>query len=204
MLISFEGADGSGKTTQMKLLENYLIANNYKVTSTREPGGTEYGKRIRDLLLTPTLHSMAPLTEIFLFMADRAQHVQDIIRPSLEKGHIVLCDRFTDSTLAYQAGGRLFDAGWLMDLNQRTTQNLSPDLTLLFDVSYESSLKRTQHRPIIDRFEQEHRSFFEQVRAYYLYLAEQQPKRFITMLTDTQSIEAIQEQIITQLKKRLL
>jgi len=129
-LISFEGGDGSGKTTQIKLLEAYLSARGQACLPTREPGGTPLGRMIRQALLEVGEKEISPPTELFLYLADRAQHVQEVIHPALKNGRIVLCDRFTDSTLAYQGYGRRVDLDMLRRLNQVASRGITPDLTL--------------------------------------------------------------------------
>jgi len=183
--ITFEGGDGSGKTTQLKALENYLRARGRSCLSTREPGGTSLGQLIRQVLLEMGTQSITSPTELFLYLADRAQHIQEVVIPALKQGKIVLCDRHTDSTLAYQGYGRGIDLGLLRSLNDIASEGIKPDLTLLFDCPAEIGLSRTvQRQPQTasgrneDRFEREKIEFHERVRAGFLELARAEPNRF--------------------------
>ena len=183
--ITFEGGDGSGKTTQLKTLESYLIARGKSCLSTREPGGTSLGELIRQVLLEVSKQPITSPTELFLYLADRAQHIHEVIIPALEQGKIVLCDRHTDSTLAYQGYGRGIDLGLLRSLNDIASQGIKPDLTLLFDCPAEIGLSRTARRQSHtasgrneDRFEREKIEFHERVRAGFLELARAEPNRF--------------------------
>jgi len=183
--ITFEGGDGSGKTTQVKALESHLTASGKSCLSTREPGGTSLGKLIRQVLLEVGKQPITSPTELFLYLADRAQHIHEVIIPALEQGKIVLCDRHTDSTLAYQGYGRGIDLGLLRSLNDIASQGIKPDLTLLFDCPVEIGLSRTAQRQSQtasarneDRFEQEKIEFHERVRAGFLELARAEPRRF--------------------------
>src|SRR5918996_4730257 len=141
-LITFEGADGTGKSTQIRALESYLIQRGYSCVVTREPGGTALGKLIRKVLLEVGGHEIASSTELFMYLADRAQHVSEVILPAIEAGKIVLCDRFTDSTMAYQGYGRGIELRMLRQLNDLASQGLRPDLTFLFDCPARVSLAR--------------------------------------------------------------
>ena len=184
--ITFEGVDGSGKTTQLKALENHLIARGKDCISTREPGGTSLGRLIRQALLEDGKRPVASPAELFLYLADRAQHVQEIILPALEQAKVVLCDRHTDSTLAYQGYGRGIELGLLRSLNEIASRGLRPDLTLLFDCPVEIGLSRTVQRQSRagskrsreDRFEREKIEFHEKVRKGFLELARAEPERF--------------------------
>ena len=141
LFITFEGADGSGKTTQLNLIKTFLEEKGFDVVVTREPGALDLGKKIREILLHYE-GVVADRCELFLFLADRAQHVETFIKPNIEQGKIVLCDRHTDSTVAYQGYGRGQDVKLLKDLNKIAVNNLTPDLTLLFDVSTEAAQQR--------------------------------------------------------------
>ena len=183
--ITFEGGDGSGKTTQVKALESHLTASGKSCLSTREPGGTSLGELIRQVLLEVGKQPITSPTELFLYLADRAQHIHEVIIPALEQGKIVLCDRHTDSTLAYQGYGRGIDLGLLRSLNDIASQGIKPDLTLLFDCPAEIGLSRTARRQSHtasgrneDRFEREKIEFHERVRAGFLELARAEPNRF--------------------------
>ena len=189
LLISFEGGDGSGKTTQLKLLDNYLASRGKLCLSTREPGGTTLGEMIRKILLEAGKVEIAYPTELFLYLADRAQHVHEVIRPALASGRLVLCDRFTDSTLAYQGYGRGVDLDMLRRLNQVASHGITPDVTFLLDCPVEVGLSRTAQRNMNlksggsreDRFEQERADFHERVRRGFLELARVEPKRIYVL-----------------------
>jgi dTMP kinase len=184
--ITFEGIDGSGKTTQLKALESHLITRRQSFISTREPGGTSLGRLIRQALLEVDKQPITSPAELFLYLADRAQHVHEVIRPALEQGKVVLCDRHTDSTLAYQGYGRGIELGLLRSLNDFASQGVRPDLTLLFDCPVEIGLSRTVQRQSQaarkrnreDRFEREKIEFHEKVRQGFLELARAEPQRF--------------------------
>jgi dTMP kinase len=184
--ITFEGGDGSGKTTQLKALESHLIARSKSCIATREPGGTSLGRLIRQALLEVSNQPITSPAELFLYLADRAQHMQEVILPALEEGKVVLCDRHTDSTLAYQGYGRGIDLGLLRRLNDIASQGIRPDLTLLFDCPVAIGLSRTAQRQSQastirsreDRFERERIEFHEKVRKGFLELAQAEPQRF--------------------------
>lgn len=184
--ITFEGGDGTGKTTQIQTLEKYFRELKRSCVTTREPGGTELGKLIRKVLLEVGDSEIATSTELFLYLADRSQHVKEIIRPAIDSGNMVLCDRFTDSTLAYQGYGRGIDLNWLRRLNETAGAGICPDMTFLFDCPVEIGLARTAQRraqsaidrPQEDRFEREQLEFHERVRQGFLDLARTEPHRF--------------------------
>ena len=172
VLITFEGVEGSGKTTQMRHLERWLKRRGHRVERTAEPDGTALGAKIRRLFdLAPQ-----PLTEVFLFMAARRQHVAEKIGPWLTRGRIVLCDRYTDATVAYQGYGRGADRDLIRELNVRATGGVLPDLTLLFDISPEAGLRRIRGRKL-DHFEREALPFHRRVRRGYLEILRSEPKR---------------------------
>ena len=185
-LITFEGIDGCGKSTQMRLLEQYLTEHGHDVVSTREPGGTELGKKIRSALLDGGKDSVEPLAELLLYAADRAQHTRQVIMPALAAGKVVLSDRFYDATTVYQGYARGFDLELVNQLNELATGGLKPDLTLLFDLDVETGLKRTRRRGYQsgeaaarpDRLDQEPVEFHERVRKAYLEIAAREPQRF--------------------------
>lgn len=179
MFITFEGIEGSGKTTQLRMLAARLGG---EALVTKEPGGTRSADRIRAVLLDPESH-LDPVAETFLFAASRRQHVEEVIRPALAAGRVVLCDRFTDATLAYQGFGRLLDLDRLRSLNEWATGSLAPALTLLFDLDEEEGLTRARSRnaaatPHEGRFEAEDLAFHRRVREGYLALARAEPGRF--------------------------
>ena len=181
MFITFEGIEGSGKTTQIRMLAERLP----NAVVTKEPGGTPSADRIRAILLDPTSH-LDPVAELFLFAASRRQHVTEVIRPALERGGVVLCDRYTDATLAYQGFGRLLDLDKLRMLNDWATASLVPDLTLVFDLEEEEGLRRARSRnatstPHEGRFEAEDLRFHRRVREGYLALAVAEPGRFLVV-----------------------
>jgi len=200
--ITFEGGDGTGKTTQLRALEKYLQELKRSCVVTREPGGTALGKLIRKVLLEVGETEIASSTELFLYLADRAQHVNEIIRPAIASGKTVLCDRFTDSTLAYQGYGRGIDLNWLRRLNETAGAGICPDLTFLFDCPVEVGLARTAQRraqaaidrPPEDRFEREQLEFHERVRQGFLELARIEPRRF-RVLDATASVDRVAKQI---------
>lgn len=184
-LITFEGIDGCGKSTQMRLLEQYLTERGVAVVSTREPGGTELGRKIRSALLDGGKGSVEPLAELLLYAADRAQHVRRVIMPALAEGKAVLSDRFYDATTVYQGYARGFDLKLVNQLNELATGGLKPDLTLLFDLDVETGLRRTRRRGdetgVVarpDRLDQEPVEFHERVRKAYLEIAAREPQRF--------------------------
>ena len=174
LFITFEGIDGSGKSTQIELLANYLKKRNIDFILTRDPGGTDLGNCLRDILLNYK-GKIFPTCELFLYLADRAQHIEEKIIPALNSGKVVLCDRFTDSTIAYQGYARGLDTTVINELNSIVTQGLKPDITLLYDISVETSLSRVGTKK--DRLESENADFHEQVRNGYLKLAEKYPER---------------------------
>ncbi len=192
MFITLEGPEGSGKTSQLPTLAEYLRAEGYEVVVTREPGGTTVGDQIRDVLMNLENVSILPRTEILLFLAARAQHVEGLIRPALEAGKLVLCDRFGDSTLAYQGYGHQTDLETLRFLLNYSTGGLKPDLTLLLDVPVKAGLARkldnTQEWNRLDAYAE---AFHERVRQGYLSLAREEPERWVL-------IDATQDQIRVQ------
>ena len=203
LFITFEGADGSGKTTQVNKIKTLLEEKGYDVVVTREPGALELGKQIRNILLHST-ETVADRCEIFLFVADRAQHVETFIKPAIEQGKIVLCDRHTDSTIAYQGYGRGQDIELLKNLNNIAVNGLKPDLTLLFDVSTEVAQERVGSEK--DRMESAGIEFHKKVRNGYLELQKQEPDR-IKLINANNSIDTVHEdtkQVIIQLLQEKL
>jgi len=193
--ISIEGIEGAGKSTQLSFIQQFLTERGQQLVVTREPGGTELGEQIRSLLLTPTKSPMAIDTELLLMFAARAEHVEQIIKPALNRGHWVLSDRFTDATFAYQGGGRGIVQQRINELAKWTLNGLQPDLTLLFDLPVELGQQRVLSRnQSIDRFEQEKVDFFEKIRACYLQRAKAEPDR-IKVIDASHSIAEIQVQL---------
>jgi dTMP kinase len=178
--------DGCGKTTQLRLLAQYLREHGREVVETVEPGGTEIGRQIRRILLDPASAAIQPRTELLLYFASRAQNVAEVIRPALEAGSVVLCDRFTDSTLVYQGCGRGLDPAIVVDLDRIACQGLRPATTILIDIDLETSLSRAKRRnerygPSESRIDDESAAFHESVRKGYLALAAAEPERFIVI-----------------------
>ncbi|SDF94786.1 dTMP kinase [Desulfovibrio legallii] len=185
MFVSFEGIEGAGKSTVMETLAAYLTAHGLDPVLTREPGGCALGRSLRSLLLDARIRGLSSRAELFLFLADRAQHVAEVVRPALEAGQIVLCDRYTDSTLAYQGYGRGLDTEYLRRLNDAATGGLAPDLTLLLDLPVRCGLgragERNRNKGLLvseGRFDNESLDFHERVRRGYRALAEEEPERF--------------------------
>ena len=185
--ITFEGLDGSGKSTQIEKLARSLRAHGVSVTVTREPGGTTSGEKIREVLLHSATSGLSPLTEMALMFASLAQHIHEVILPALAEGRVVLCDRFTDSTEAYQGGGRKLGSKPVLQLHEILCGNLQPDLTILLDNEVSFSVERARRRnrkhknsrseKDENRFEQESRAFFGRVRGAYLAIAAREPHR---------------------------
>jgi dTMP kinase len=202
-LITFEGIEGCGKTTQMDLICSELDSRGKTLVRTREPGGTRIGEEIRRILLNPQNSDLADMAELFLYFADRAQHVAERIRPALEQGALVLCDRFMDATLAYQGYGRGLDRSHIFDMNRIATGGVKPDLTLLIDLPVEIGLERAMVRNREEgiahsegRFEEEEAAFHNRVRKGYLQIAEEEPDRF-KMVDGRRSPEETCKQILS-------
>jgi dTMP kinase len=199
--ITFEGIDGSGKSTQLRLLNNFLRTAGCNVLLTREPGGTKLGLRLREALLDAT-EEVDPLTELLVFAADRAQHVRRILVPSLEKGEVVISDRYADATVAYQGAGRGFSPELISQIVQLATGGLKPDLTLLFDVSIKDATARTTRRSSgkstakgeRDRLDIEDAEFHARVRDAYLRIAKAEPER-VKVIDTTGAVERTHERV---------
>ena len=209
--LTFEGLDGSGKTTQIKRLTALLAAQNLTHIVTRQPGGTATGDRIRALLLDSKSAALSARTELAMMFADRAQSIQEIIAPALAAGQIVLCDRFTDSTEAYQGGGRELGSQIVLELHRLLCGNLQPDLTILLLPDLKASLARARRRNTNEteatgkdesRFERERDSFFQRVHAKYLEIAAREPSR-IVVVEGKLSIDQVHRQIVGALSARL-
>lgn len=194
LFITLEGPEGAGKSTNREYLAARLREHGIDVLMTREPGGTPLAERIRELLLAPSDETMAADTELLLMFAARAQHLAQVIRPALARGTVVLCDRFTDATYAYQGGGRGLSVERIATLETFVQGTLRPDLTLVFDLPIEVGLARAAARGRLDRFEQEGHAFFEAVRQAYLQRAAQHPQRY-SLLDAGQPLEAVQRAI---------
>jgi len=204
LFITFEGTDGVGKTTHVKRLKSWLERQGYSVTLTREPGGGSLAEKIRRLLLNPKT-TISNLTELILYQAARIEHVETLIRPALKKGHIVLCDRFTDATVAYQGFARKLPLSPIHYLNKLATQGLKPDLTLLLDLPVHKGLRKAQQRHKNghgDRLENEGLAFQNQVRKGYLFLHRSNPKR-IKKIEVQKTIDETQSKIRQIVKKKL-
>ncbi|VAX07573.1 Thymidylate kinase [hydrothermal vent metagenome] len=176
--ITIEGGEGVGKSSNISFIEGYLRDAGKELLLTREPGGTELGESIRNLLLDAKNTAMCSDTELLLMFAARAQHLDEVIRPALAAGKWVICDRFTDATYAYQGGGRGIDESRIATLEQWVQNELQPDITFLLDMPVAAGLARASKRSTPDRFEQEKLAFFERVRAHYLARTEKYPARF--------------------------
>jgi len=195
--ITFEGADGCGKTTQIELLNKYLQENGKETLLTREPGAKGLGVKLREILLNYD-GEVSPNCESFLFLADRAQHIDCIIKPALDSGKIILCDRHTDSTVAYQGYGRGLDIDRINFLNSIATSGLKPDLTIVFDIDIETSMKRVGSTK--DRMESAGMEFFNKVRQGYLEIAKKEPNR-VKVINSSDTIENIHRQVLELVNK---
>lgn len=212
LFITLEGLDGSGKTTQIKRLAGWMEKRGMHPVVTRQPGGTATGDRIRSLLLDSAAASLAPMTEMALMFADRAQAIDEVIEPALAAGQIVLCDRFTDSTEAYQGGGRELGSEIVHEFNRLVCGNLQPDLTLLLLPGLGPSLDRARHRNVRvneqsgkdeNRFEQEQEDFHRRVWQKYREIAAREPDR-VVLIEGNLSIDEVHEQIVEAVSERLV
>ena len=197
--ISFEGIDGAGKSTHIGFVADFLRAHGKTVVSTREPGGTNVGEKLRELLLHEKMHLE---TEALLMFASRREHIAQVIAPALARGDWVISDRFTDASFAYQGGGRGLDRGKMEALEQWVHPHLQPQLTLLFDVPLEVARARLDATRTLDKFEQEQADFFAAARKEYLRRAEQFPDR-VRVIDSTRSIASIQQTLSDILEKLL-
>ena len=202
IFITFEGIEGSGKSTQLSMLNKWLTNHDYDVVATREPGGTKIGEKIRELLRSGSKDDVfSPRTELMLFEASRAQHMEEIVLPALNNGKIVLCDRFFDSTTVYQGVARAIDTDIVHILNDFSSFEKKPDLTIILDIDVDESMNRLIKREISkDRIEQEDRKFFENVRNGYLNLAQNNERFFV--IDGTGDANSIQQKIRDELSKR--
>jgi dTMP kinase len=197
--ITFEGMDGCGKTTQLRLFAQFLREQGREVVETVEPGGTAIGQQIRRILLDPSSVEIHARTELLLYFASRAQNVEQVIRPALAAGKVVLCDRFTDSTLVYQGCGRGLDTQIVRDLDRIACQGLKPDATVLIDIDLETSLHRARRRnervgPAESRIDEEGAAFHERVREGYLALVEAEPER-IAVIDGRAGVQEVAQRI---------
>jgi dTMP kinase len=208
--LSFEGPDGSGKSTQLRKLAAHLEARGHSVVVTRQPGGTTLGDRIRSLLLDSRTENVAPMAEMGLMFSDRAQAIAEVIRPAVEQGRIVLCDRFTDSTEAYQGGGRQLGSEIVLRMHEAMCGGLNPDLTILLLANFDRSLMRARRRNHRNaaagsdegRFESEDEEFHRRVFLKYREIAAREPDR-VTVIEGDQPIEAIHRQIVALVEERI-
>ena len=199
MFITFEGIEGCGKTTQVQRLEKLVGRHGIPLVKTMEPGGTGIGADIRKILLDAENKEMAPLAELLLYAADRAQHVEEVIKPALREGKWVVCDRFFDATIAYQGSARGLDRAFIQSLNEKASQGILPEITFLLDCPVDIGLKRALKRNLSihsgqDRFEKEKLQFHDKVREGYLSLARKEEKRFI-VIDATCSVESVEKNI---------
>ena len=201
--ITLEGIEGAGKSTHLDFIAGLLAEGGNEVCVTREPGGTATGEAIREILLHSNELPISAITELTLIFAARAQHLQEVIRPALENNAIVVCDRFTDATYAYQGGGRGVPEVRIRVLEDLIQDGLKPDLTLLFDVEVETGMARVKNRGSADRFESETIRFFERVRNAYLKNAVTEPQR-IHVIDAGRELQLIQQEITALFKKKNL
>jgi len=194
MLITLEGIEGSGKTTQAKMLEEFLKAEGHTVTLTREPGWGHLGKLIRTLILEERDLRLDPMAELFLFCADRAQHVKDFIEPKLKNGEVVICDRFFDSTVVYQGYGRKLDMKFVGRVARASALNVSPDVTFLLNLPVRDGLSRLRERGSITKMDEEPMEFHEMIRQGYMVIARREPNRIIKV-NAARDAETVHEEI---------
>ncbi len=192
--ITVEGIEGVGKTTNLEFIHQQLLSRGLDVVRTREPGGTPLAESIRELLLAPRNEPVAELAELLLMFAARAQHIEQCIRPALQRGAWVLCDRFTDATYAYQGGGRALDQSRIAQLETLVQGGLRPDLTILLDLPARQGMARARARSMPDRFEAEAEVFFERVRDSYLQRAAAEPQRF-AVIDAAPPLEQVQQAV---------
>jgi dTMP kinase len=207
--ITFEGLDGCGKSTHQKKLAAVLGAQGIEVLATREPGGTEIGERIRGLLLDSRTLGLAPLAELALMFASRAQHIAEVILPAIQRGAWVLCDRYTDSSEAYQGAGRQLGVETVLTLHRLLCLGLQPDLTILLDNEVADSVARARRRNLAaegadeNRFEQENRAFFERVHQQFVAIAQREPQRVVT-IDARRPKDVVHRDVLAAVRARLL
>ena len=197
--ITFEGTEGAGKSTQIPIIKDWLSDQGINVVTTREPGGTDLSEKIRHLLLT---ENMCAETELLLMFAARKEHIEQVIKPALNRGDWVLCDRFTEATYAYQAAGRAIDRQYIAYLESWLQNGLRPDYTFWFDIEVVDGIARAKKRQALDRFESEQIEFFEKVRSGYSQLAIERPNQFVK-IDAALSIDDITTQLKAALQKLL-
>jgi dTMP kinase len=209
LFIVFEGIEGCGKTTQISLAGDFLKKNHIPYFITREPGGTPIGDEIRKILLDARYQEIVPLAELLLYTASKVQHLQQVIQPALDKGTLVLCDRFFDATVVYQGFAEGIDMSLIQHVHSQFLQGFSPDLTILLDCPVELGIGRSRHRIKSEgkeqaegRFEEKERAFHERVRQGYLHLARTEPQRF-HIVDARQAVEAVQHNICSRLTDKL-
>jgi len=200
--ITLEGGEGVGKSTNLNFVKLLLESRGLTVVTTREPGGTVLAENIRGILLENQQETVSETAELLMMFAARAQHILHVIKPALEKGHWVLCDRFTDSTYAYQGGGRGIDVSMIEWLENNVQQGIKPDLTLLLDAPIAIGMERANKRAALDRFELEKQQFFEKVRATFLQRAKNNPQDIKT-INAAQSLDKVQQEIALVVKALL-
>jgi len=203
VFITLEGGEGVGKSTNLAFIKQLLENAGKTVVVTREPGGTDFAEKIRQLLLENRDESVVESTELLLMFAARAQHIHHVIQPALSQGHWVLCDRFTDATYAYQGGGRGMDQSMIEWLEDKVQGDLRPDLTLLLDAPIAVGMGRVNKRGALDRFESEKQVFFEKVRATYLQRAQQSPQR-IKLINAEQALLKVQAEINSEIEQLMI
>lgn len=208
LFITFEGIEGCGKSTQVRLLSEALNGKGIPCIATREPGGTSIGAKIRDILLDPDHKGMASEAELLLYAADRAQHVRELISPSINEGKVVICDRFMDATIAYQGFGRGLDMPLIHELNRIASLGIRPDLTLLLDCPAETGIGRALERNSRkghardDRFEREAMTFHQKVRDGYLSISQSEPER-VKVIDACQDVDTVHNSIWEMVRKRV-
>lgn len=201
MFITFEGVEGSGKSTQAELLKKFLLKQGHEVTLTREPGWGALGRLIRKMLLEEKDLDLDPLAELYLFCADRTQHVKDFIKPKLKEGHVI-CDRFTDSTIAYQGYGRRLDLELVERVSRTAALSLKPDLTILLNLPVKLGLSRLEKRSGKTKMDEEPVEFHERVRQGYIFIAQKEPKR-VKVVNAVKDVDEVQEEIRNIVIERL-
>jgi dTMP kinase len=209
--ITFEGLDGCGKSTHLERLAVYLREQGLEVLTTREPGGTEIGERVRAVLLDSRTQGLAPLTELALMFASRTQQIAEVILPAVNRGAWVLCDRYTDSSEAYQGAGRQLGADAVLTLHRVLCLGLQPELTLLLDNDVSASVARARRRNLAatageadeNRFEQENRAFFERVHEQFLAIGRREPQR-VVMIDARRPVEDVHQDVVAAVRRRLL